>query len=49
MVDEQDAEAVAGLEDASIAAAAVPLLMGTDDLTADMAQAALDLAGRTGR
>ena len=49
LVDEQDAEAVPGLEDAGIVAAAVPLLMGSDDLTADMAQAALDLAGRTGR
>ncbi len=43
LVDERDAEAVAGLESAGLAAAAVPLMMTDDDATAAMAAAALAL------
>ena len=45
LVDEADADGVAGLEDAGIRARAVPLRMTDDATTAAMARAALDLAG----
>lgn len=44
LIDEEDADAVPRIEAADIRAAAVPLRMRTDDLTADMVRAALDLA-----
>jgi LPPG:FO 2-phospho-L-lactate transferase len=49
LVDTQDADQVARVEAAGVACAAVPLLMRSPEVTADMAQAALDLAARTRR
>jgi LPPG:FO 2-phospho-L-lactate transferase len=46
LVDEADGAAVAGLEAAGIRARAVPLWMTDDAATAEMAAAALALAGR---
>jgi LPPG:FO 2-phospho-L-lactate transferase len=48
LVDERDADQVAGLEAAGIRAAAVPLMMTDHDATATMAAAAVDLV-TTGR
>jgi LPPG:FO 2-phospho-L-lactate transferase len=47
LVDTVDASDVPGLESAGIAARSVPLLMRSDDATAAMARAALDLAEQT--
>ena len=49
LVDTHDADQVARVQAAGIACAAVPLLMRSPEVTADMAQAALDLAARTRR
>lgn len=49
LVDSRDAESVPRIEAAGIAAAAVPLLMGDDAVTAEMARAAVDLAERMSR
>lgn len=46
LVDERDADAVAGLEESGIRSAAVPLMMTDHDATAAMAAAAIGLAGR---
>ena len=43
LVDEQDADAVPGLREAGLRAAAVPLMMSDDDATAAMAAAAIEL------
>jgi LPPG:FO 2-phospho-L-lactate transferase len=46
LVDSSDEDAVLGLADRDLAARAVPLLMSDLSATADIARAALDLAGR---
>ena len=43
LVDEQDADALTGLREAGLPAAAVPLMMTDDDATAAMAAAAIGL------
>jgi LPPG:FO 2-phospho-L-lactate transferase len=48
LVDSADAGAVDRLQDAGLRAAAVPLMMTDHDATADMAAAALELAGPAG-
>ena len=46
LVDERDGDALAGLREAGLRAAAVPLMMTDDDATATMAAAAIDLVVR---
>ena len=48
LVDSADAGAVDRLRDSGLRAAAVPLMMTDHDATADMAAAALELAGLAG-